>query len=80
MLIEELKAALPGIIIMILEPFILEKAIVEEQWRTTKCRDLVRNEVQKRGRMAKPEYTASIYSDGSKRDYCNTALFIVKYP
>ncbi len=53
MLIEELKAALPDLKIMILEPFILEEAINPEQWANTESRAFVRSEVQKRAEMAK---------------------------
>jgi lysophospholipase L1-like esterase len=53
MLIEELKAALPNLKIMILEPFILEDAIVPETWATMESRKQVRSEVQQRALMAK---------------------------
>lgn len=53
MLIEELKAALPNLKIMILEPFILEDAIVPEAWATMESRKQIRSEVQQRALMAK---------------------------
>ena len=47
MLIEEVKAALPNIKIMILEPFVLEACSTTEKW------DIFYNEVPKRAEMAK---------------------------
>lgn len=47
MLIEEVKAALPDIKIMILEPFVLKAAATEEHW------DYFRTETHKRAQMAK---------------------------
>ena len=53
MLIGEIKAALPDVKIMIMEPFILEDAIDPEQWATMKNRESVRSEVRARAQMAK---------------------------
>lgn len=47
MLIEELKAALPEIKIMIMEPFVLKASATEEKW------DCFEKEVKKRAQMAK---------------------------
>ena len=47
MLIEEVRAALPNIKIMILEPFVLKGEATEENW------DVFRPEVEKRAAMAK---------------------------
>ena len=46
MLIEEVKAALPGIKIMILEPFVLKGTATEENW------EFFNSEVQKRAKMS----------------------------
>ena len=53
MLIEELKAVLPDLKIMILEPFILEDAIMPEAWATMESHSQIRGEVQQRAQMAK---------------------------